>query len=120
MKEHPENISKKKMKSESVPRGRGQSLAPSQRSDQLPKSRTQTLEGPSSAVSNCCATFIAPEGSVHGERANFGGLVLGCIDASDSESKRIFQACSRFTRFSPLRTALNPKLQQKTCQIFAK
>ena len=52
------------------------------------------------------------------DRANFGGLVLGCIEASDSESRRIFQHFSRSTRFSPLRTALNPKFQQKTCQNF--
>ena len=40
---------------------------------------------------------------------NFGRLVLGCIEASDSESRRIFQHFSRSTRFSPLRTALSPK-----------
>ena len=40
-----------------------------------------------------------PEGSVHGERANVGGLVLGCIDSYDSESRRIFQDFSRSTRF---------------------
>ena len=58
-----------------------------------------------------------PEGSVHGERANFGGLVLGCIESYDSESKRIFSDFSRSTRFSPLRTALNPKFQQKLAKI---
>ena len=62
---------------------------------------------------------FTPEGSVHGERANFGGLVLGCIDSYDSESRRIFSDFSRSTRFSPLRTALNPKFTQKTCQNFA-
>ena len=74
----------------------------------------------------CCAAGRAaagaaggePEGSVHGERANFGGLVLGCIDSYDSESRRIFSDFSRSTIFSPLRTALNPKFQQKTCQNF--
>ena len=59
-----------------------------------------------------------PEGSVHGERANFGGLVLGCIDSYDSESRRIFHDFSRSTRFSPLRTALNPKFQQKLAKNF--
>ena len=65
-------------------------------------------------------THVRPEGSVHGERANFGGLVLGCIDSYDSESRRIFSDFSRSTCtiFSPLRTALNPKFQQKTCQNF--
>ena len=57
------------------------------------------------------ASVKRPEGSVHGERANFGGLVLGCIDSYDSESRRIFSDFSRSTRFSPLRTALNPKFQ---------
>ena len=72
----------------------------------------------------CCSEHIRaaaasiPEGSVHGERANFGRLVLGCIDSYDSESRRIFSDFSRSTRFSPLRTALNPKFQQKTCQFF--
>ena len=32
--------------------------------------------------------------------ANFRGLVLGCIDASDSESWLIFQHFSRSTRFA--------------------
>ena len=47
-----------------------------------------------------------------------GGLVLGCIEASDSESRRIFHDFSRSTRFSPLRTALNPKFQQKLAKNF--
>ena len=34
------------------------------------------------------AEFAEPAGSVHGERANFGGLVLGCIDSYDSERER--------------------------------
>ena len=59
-----------------------------------------------------------PEGSVHRERANFGGLVLGCIDSYDSESRRIFSDFSRSTRFSPLRTALSQKFQQKLAKIF--
>ena len=62
------------------------------------------------------ALFV-PEGSVHGERANFGGLVLGCIDSYDSESRRILSDFSRSTRFSHLRTALNPKFQQKLAKI---
>ena len=41
--------------------------------------------------------MIEPEGSVHGQRANFGGLVLGCIDSYDSESRRIFSDFSRST-----------------------
>ena len=49
--------------------------------------------------------MLQPGGSVHGERANFAVLVLFCIDASDSESRRIFQHFSRSTRFSLLRTA---------------
>ena len=68
-----------------------------------------------------------PGGSVHGERANFRELVCGCIDTSDSEKRRIFQHFSRSTRLSLLRTAPNPKFQQKNaaffphfCQNFAK
>ena len=46
-------------------------------------------------------------GSEAGRQANFGGLVLGCIEASDSESRRIFHDFSRSTRqdfhpFAPL------------------
>ena len=50
---------------------------------------------------------------------HFGGLVLGCIDSYDSESRRIFSDFSRSTRFSPLRTALNPKFQQKLAKLFS-
>ena len=42
---------------------------------------------------------------------NLERLVLRCIDSYDSESRRIFSDFSRSTRFSPLRTALNPKFQ---------
>ena len=59
-----------------------------------------------------------PGGSAHGERTNFTGLVLGCIDASDSESRRIFQHFSRSTRFSILRTAPNSKSQQNVASFF--
>ena len=38
-----------------------------------------------------------PGGSAHGERANFTGLVIGCIDTYDSESTRIFfLSCDEF------------------------
>ena len=57
---------------------------------------------------------IEPEGSVHGERANFGGLVLGCIDSYDSESRRIFSDFSRSTRFSRFRTAPNSKFRENS------
>ena len=40
---------------------------------------------------------------------NFGRLVLSCIDASDSESRRIFQHFSRSTRFACLCTAPDSK-----------
>ena len=59
-----------------------------------------------------------PGRSVHGERANFRVLVLLCIDASDSESRRIFHRFSRSTRLSLLRTAPNPKFQQKLANFF--
>ena len=36
------------------------------------------------------AGTVVPGGSVHGERANFTELVLPCIDAFESESRRIF------------------------------
>ena len=62
--------------------------------------------------------FLTHLGSVHGERANFAVLVLFCIDASDSESRRIFQHFMRSTRFSLLRTATNPKIQQKLAGFF--
>ena len=42
----------------------------------------------------CCP----PGGSVHGERASFRVLVLLCIDASDSETRLIFQHFSRSPR----------------------
>ena len=74
------------------------------------------LHGKADAVSTASINK-QPEGSVHGERANFGGLVLGCIDSYDSESRRIFSDFSRSTRFSPLRTALDPKFQQKLAKI---
>ena len=32
---------------------------------------------------------VAPEGSVHGELANFGGLVLGFIEADVCESSHV-------------------------------
>ena len=54
-------------------------------------------------------------GSVHGERANFTGSVLCCIDASDSESRLIFQHFSSSTRLAHLCTAPNAKF----CKIFA-
>ena len=38
------------------------------------------------------------------DRANFGGFVLGCIEACDSESRLIFQHFLRSTRFSHFRT----------------
>ena len=58
-----------------------------------------------------------PGRSVHGEQANFTVLVLVCIDASDGEKGRIFQHFSRSTRFPLLRTAPNPKFQQKLAKI---
>ena len=39
-------------------------------------------------------------------------LVLGCIDASDSESRRIFHDFSKSTRSAFFCTAPNPKFQQ--------
>ena len=59
-------------------------------------------------------------GSVHGERANFGGLVLGCIDSYDSESRRIFQHFSRSTRLAYLCTAQTSKFLKKISYNFAK
>ena len=38
---------------------------------------------------------------------NFGRLVLGCVDTSDRESRRIFQHVSRSTRFGFFFTAPN-------------
>ena len=40
-----------------------------------------------------------------GECPNFERLVLGCIDVSDSESRRIFQNFSRSTIFAYFCTA---------------
>ena len=40
------------------------------------------------------------------------------MDSYDSESRRIFQHFSRSTRFSLLRTAPNPKFQQKRASFF--
>ena len=64
------------------------------------------------------AAGLEPGRSVHGERAYFRRLVLFCIEASDSESRRIFHRFSRSTRLSLLRTAPNPKFQQKLAKIF--
>jgi len=52
--------------------------------------------------------------------SNFDRLVLGCIDASDSESRRIFQRFSSSTRLSLFRTAPKPKFQQKLAKILQK
>ena len=51
---------------------------------------------------------------------NFGGLVLGCIDTSDSESRRIFSGFLRSTRFAFLCTALRSEILGKFRQHFAK
>ena len=68
-----------------------------------------------SALDTSVEFTLVPRGSVHGERANFTLLVLFCIDASGSESRRIFH---RFSRSSLLRTGPNPKFQQKRAKIF--
>ena len=47
-----------------------------------------------------------------------GGLVLGCIDTSDSKSRRILQHSSRSTRFSYFCTTQISKFQQKNVQFF--
>ena len=58
--------------------------------------------------------------------ANFGRLVLSCIDVSDSESRRIFQHFSKSTRSAFFCTAPNSKISQnfgillKFAQHFAK
>ena len=66
-----------------------------------------------------CLSVPCPSwGSCLSFPSHFWRLVLGCIEASDSESRRIFHDFSRSTRFSPLRTAPNQKFQQKTCQKF--
>ena len=51
---------------------------------------------------------------------NFGGLVLGCIDTSDSESRRSFQHFSISTRFAFLCTALKSEIQDIFVAIFCK
>ena len=52
--------------------------------------------------------------------SNFEGLVLGCIDSYDSESRRIFQDFSRSTRFTFLCTAQTSKFQEKTRPKFCR
>ena len=49
---------------------------------------------------------------------NFGGLVLGCIDTSDSESRRIFSGFSRPTRFPRFCTTPNSKFQPNLVDYF--
>ena len=49
---------------------------------------------------------------------NFGRLVLSCIDASDSESRRIFQHFSRSTRFASLCTAPNSEILEIFVKLF--
>ena len=55
-------------------------------------------------------------GSVHGERANFAVLVLFCIDASDCESRRIFQSIFRDLQdvhsFAPLESQVENYLEK--------
>ena len=52
--------------------------------------------------------------------SNFRGLVLGCIDTSDSESRRIIQHFSRSTRFVFLCTATKSEVYEMFVNIFAK
>ena len=49
-------------------------------------------------------------------QSNFERLVIGCIDASDSESRRIFQDFSKSTRSAFFRTAPNLNFSE-ICQI---
>ena len=51
---------------------------------------------------------------------NFGGLVLGCIDTSDTENRRIFSGFSRPTRFAFLCTAPKSETLRKFRQQFTK
>ncbi len=48
---------------------------------------------------------------------NFGGLVLCCIDTSDSESRRIFSGFSRSTRFAFLCTAPKSEIYENFVNI---
>ena len=52
-------------------------------------------------------------GSVRGERADFARLVLGCMNVSDSGSRRIFQQFSISARFTVFCTAPNSGIQQE-------
>ena len=87
---------------------------------------SKTLESSFLAVSSPISDIqhalrTEPGGSVHGERANFAVLVLFCIDASDSESRRIFQQFSRskdFRSFAPLRIQNFNKNLPKDLHIF--
>ena len=51
--------------------------------------------------------------------ANFGGLVLCCMDSYDSEQRRIFPHFSRSTRFAFLCTFRIPSVQPQILQSFA-
>ena len=52
--------------------------------------------------------------------SNFRGPYLGCIDASDSESRLIFQHFSRSTRLTYFCTAPNSTIQLKFVKLFMK
>ena len=61
---------------------------------------TDTIHAIEAIEANDVIHMIAsvPEGSVHGERANFGGLVLGCIEADFCNQILILQHFSRSTK----------------------
>ena len=65
-------------------------------------------------VFSCCSGHgekMTPDTAIltHPFLRNFEGLVISCIDTSDSKSRRIFQHFSRSTRVSHLCTASGQK-----------
>ena len=60
----------------------------------------------------------SPGGSVHGDRANFTRLVLGCMESYDSVQILILQHFSRSTRFAFLCTAPKSGIQQEVVMFF--
>ena len=63
--------------------------------------------GPGYAYVYCSEFLLGPAykrpgGSVRGERANFTGLVIGCMDTYDSERRPVFQRFSSSTSLAML------------------
>ena len=64
-------------------------------------------------------TDVAPGGSVRGERANFTGLVLLCIEAKFCNKICVGKLSPRSTQCTPLHRSLISKISLKIAEFFA-